>query len=116
MVLIHFFLVSSDIFVALRYVLFICITQPSDPISPRVYAVARKSKILAVYFGTLLSARLIISLILSFVKHPMTADIFPYPIEAFDLCAIVINLRYTTVPNSIGIAFGTCSPLFRLLA
>ena len=104
-------MVSSDIFITLRYVVFTCITtcitQLSYSIPPRVYAVTRKNKILAVYLGTLVLARLIISLASTFIKHPKTIDIYAYPIDAFNMCVIITDLRPMSFPNSIGTVFGT---------
>ena len=109
-------MVSSDIFITLRYVVFTCITQLSYSIPPRVYAVTRKNKILAVYLGTLVLARLIISLASTFIKHPKTIDIYAYPIDAFNMCVIITDLRPMSFPNSIGTVFGTssiCSSFWR---
>ena len=99
-------MVSSDIFITLRHVVFTSIVQRSDSISPRVYAVTRKNKMLAVYLGTLVLARLIISLASTFIKHPKVIGIYPFLIDAFNLCVIVTNFRFMSTQNPIGAAFG----------
>ena len=47
-------------------------------------------------------ARLIISLVSTFIEHPMTIDINPYPIDTFNMWVIVTDLRPMSFPNSIG--------------
>ena len=113
---IDFFFVSSVTFITLRYAVFTCIAQPSDQISPREYAITRKNRILVVYLGTLVLARLIISLASTFIKHPKTIDIYPYPIDVSNLCVIVTSRRFRSIQNSIGAAFSTESRPFKFLA
>jgi len=87
-VLISFFLLSSDIFVTLR-----------------VYAITSKNKIFAVYFGIMVLARTALALALSFRKPPAVTPLPPLPIDAFSLCAVVVDLRLMLIPSSIGTAF-----------
>jgi len=68
-----------------------------------------KNKILVAYLGTLALARLAVSLVTAFIKPPTIVDLPPLPVDAFDLCGIVVHLRFKMVPNSIGTAFGLCS-------
>ena len=79
-----------------------------------MYAITSKNKILAVYFGTLVLARLIISLVTSLVKHP-TAIMYGIPVDAFNLCEIIINLQFMSIPSIIGTAFGEWSNSFQWL-
>ena len=116
MVSIDFFLVSLDISITLRYVVFTSIVQPSDSISPKVYAVTRKNKMLAVYLRTLVLARLIISLASTFIKHPKVIGTYPLLIGASNLCVIVINHWFMSIQNSIGAAFSMELRPFQLLA
>lgn len=67
-----------------------------------------KNKILTAYLVTLALARLAVSLATSFVKPAMIVDLPPLPVDAFDLCGVVIHLQFKMVPNSIGTAFGLC--------
>ena len=113
---IDFFLVSPDTFVMLRYAVFTSIAQPSDPISPRVYAITRKNRILVVYLGTLALARLIISIASTFTKHPKAIGLYPYPIDVSNLCVIVTSRRFISIQNSIGAAFSMELRPFQFLA
>ena len=61
---------------------------------------------LAAYFGALALARVAVSLATSFIKPPTIVDLPPFPVDAFDLCGIVVHLQFKMVPNSIGSAFG----------
>ncbi|KAF9646546.1 hypothetical protein BDM02DRAFT_3188752 [Thelephora ganbajun] len=87
--LIMFFLFSSDIFITLR-----------------VYAITFKNKMLVVYFGTLALARLAMSLASAFTKPPAIIDLPRIPVDAFNLCGIMVTLQFKLVPNAIGTAFG----------
>ena len=68
-----------------------------------------KNKILTTYLGTLALARLAVSFATSFLKPPTIVGLPPLPVDAFDLCGIVVHLQFKMVPNSIGAAFGLCS-------
>jgi len=86
--LIMFFLFSSDIFITLR-----------------IYAITSGKKIFAIYFGTLALTRLTVALATSFLKSPVIANFPPLPIDATHLCVVVIDLQFKLVPNSIATAF-----------
>ena len=74
---------------------------------PRVCAITSKSKIITAYFGTLVLARLIISLASSFSRLPTAIDLYSFPVDAFNLCVIVVSLRFMSIPNTVGVVFGT---------
>ena len=61
---------------------------------------------LAVYFGTLVLARLAMSLVSSFLKPPAVAELPSIPIDAFKLCVINADLQLMVAPNSIGTLLG----------
>jgi hypothetical protein len=74
----------------------------------RIYAISFRSKILLVYFGILALARFSLSLAASFSKPPVAISLPRIPeIDAFNMCAIVVDLSFKLVPNSVGTAFGT---------
>jgi len=87
-VLIVFFLFSSDIFITLR-----------------VYAITFRNKAFVVYFGTLALTRFVVSLAASFLKPPTIVSLPPVPVDAFNLCATVADIQFGSAPNSIGTAF-----------
>jgi hypothetical protein len=63
------------------------------------------------YFGILALARFSLSLAASFSKPPVVVSLpRNLEIDAFSMCAIVIDLRFKLVPNSVGTAFGTQLP------
>lgn len=72
----------------------------------RLYAITSKNKILAAYFGTLALARLAMTLASTFSVSPTIINLPQVPIDAFDLCAVVVEFKFKLVPNSIGCAFG----------
>jgi len=71
----------------------------------RVYAVTFRNKVLVVYFGTLALARFMIALIVVLIKHPTIVGSLPVPIDAFNQCATVMDLRLMLIPSSLGTAF-----------
>ena len=81
------------------------LNQPIRP-SPRVYAITFKNKILAVYCGTLTLARLSMALATAFFKPPTFIDLPALPIDAFNMCLSVVDLRLMLIPSSLGTAFG----------
>jgi len=87
-VLIMFFLFSSDIFIALR-----------------IYAITFRNKILATYFVALAVARLTVVLVAMFVRPPTIVDLPQLPVDAFNLCGIVVNPPFKMVPNAIATTF-----------
>ena len=72
-----------------------------------MYAITSKNKILAVYFGTLVLARLIVSVVISIHGHPTAVIFYEASVDAFDICEIVIDLEFMSIPSVIGTAFGT---------
>lgn len=87
--LVVFFLLSSDIFITLR-----------------IYAISLGNKILVAYFGTMALARLSLSLASSFAKPVAVMALPRIPeIDAFNLCGLIITLQFKSVPNAIGTAF-----------
>ena len=72
-----------------------------------------KNKILAAYLGSLALARLAVSLATSFVKPPTIVSLPPLPVDAFNLCGIVVHLQFKMVPNSIDERAGRCGNLSR---
>jgi len=106
-VLIMFFLVSSDIFITLRCAEFHS-ALPGWLMRrrPRIYAITSGKTIFAVYFGTLALARLTVALATSFTTAPTIANFPPLPVDATHLCVIVIDLQFKLAPNSIATAFG----------
>ena len=90
-VLITVFSISSDIFITLRCAAFTRIPQPADMVSSQDVCDNIQKQDTWVYFGTLVLARLIISLVSSLVKHP-TGLIYDIPVDPFNLCKAVINL------------------------
>jgi len=97
-VLIVFFLFSSDVFITLR-----------------IYAISSKNKILLAYLGALVLARTAMALASPFVDPPAVVSLPQVPVDAFNLCGVVTDLRFLLVPNSIGTVFGTRLRLFQLL-
>lgn len=88
-VLIVFFLLSSDIFITLR-----------------IYAISLGNRMLVAYFGTMALARLTLSLASSFANPIAVVNLPRIPeIDAFNLCGLIIDLRFKLVPNAIGTAF-----------
>lgn len=110
-----FFLSSSDIFITLRYDLFVSFLSRMIRFRLRVYAITFRNKILAAYFGTLVLARLTVSLASSFVQPVIFTDLPPIPINTFGFCPIVAHLRFRLIPSAIGTAFGECLCWFYLL-
>ena len=53
-----------------------------------------------------MSVRLVVSLAPTLVKHPVVLDLHSIPIDAFNLCGVVTDLKSMVVPNSIGTVFG----------
>ena len=77
-----------------------------------MYAITSQNKILAVYFGTLVLTRLTVPLASSFAKSPVFVDLPPVPLDAFNICAVTVDLKLMLIPSSVGAAFGTWLPLF----
>ena len=75
---------------------------------PRICALTSKNKILMVYFGALVLARLASALATPFVKPPIVPDIPPIPLDIFNFCGVLTDLDPMLIPSSIGTAFGTC--------
>lgn len=74
----------------------------------RICAITSRSKILAVYFGALALARLATAVATPIIKPPSVGDrIPPIPLDIFYVCAILADLDFMHVSNSIGTAFGT---------
>jgi len=101
-----FSLFSSDIFITLRYTVFLLSLNQLIPFHLRVYAISFRNKTLVVYFGTLASARLAVSLASAFARPVAFVDLPPIPIDALNFCPVVPNLQFRLVPNAIGTAFG----------
>jgi len=101
-----FSLFSSDIFITLRYTVFILSLDQLIGFHLRVYAITFRNKILAVYFGTLALARLAVSLASSFARPVAFVDLPPIPIDAFNFCPVLPNLQFRLVPNALGTVFG----------
>ena len=59
-----------------------------------------------VYFGILMLARLAMSLTTAVFKPPMFVDLLPVPVDAFNMCLPVVDLRLMVIPSSLGSAFG----------
>lgn len=89
-----------------RVHLLISITRPIR-LSPRVYAISSKNKLLAVYLGTLASAKFIVTLASSFIRPPVIVMFPPLPVDAAKLCGYVMDFKFKLVPHSIGTTFGT---------
>jgi len=83
-----FFLFSSDVFIILR-----------------IYAITLKNKVLAVYFVALSLARLSLSLASSFANTPSITTFPEIPVDAFNLCRIIAQLKFKFVPSIIGSVF-----------
>lgn len=73
----------------------------------RVYAITFRNRPLAVYFGTLVLSKIALGLTSSFRKPPTIIALPPIPIDAFNLCAITVDLHLILFHNSIGTVFGT---------
>ena len=76
----------------------------------RVYAISSGNRVLVIYFVTLLLARMAISLVLAFAVPPGFRDLQSIPIDAFNLCGIIRDLKCMAVPYLIGTVFGTSCP------
>ena len=59
------------------------------------------------YFGILVLARVVISLALTLINKPIILDLPPIPIDAFNLCGVIMDLKLMVIPNSIGTLTGT---------
>ena len=105
--LVLFFLTSSDVFITLRYIVLIL---PFGQLIRfrlhiRIYAVTFRNKILAVYFGVLALTKLAVSLA-SFVEHVTNLHLPSIPLDVFNLCAVFAPLPFRLVPIVIGTVFG----------
>lgn len=102
-----FFFLASDIFVMLRYIVSADMVRLIETISSRVYAITSKNRIIAVYLGTLVLAKLITNFITGFLKPPSVVPIPPIPLDFFNMCTMNVDLHLMVIPNSIGTVFGT---------
>ena len=60
-----------------------------------------------VYFGTLVVARLTTALAISLLKRPVVVDLSLIPVDASNLCGVVVDLKFMLISSSIGTVFGT---------
>ena len=71
-----------------------------------MYAITFRNKIVAVYFGTLAFARLAVTLASAFLQPVTFIELPPVPVDAFNLCPVVVHLRFKLAPNSLSTTFG----------
>jgi len=64
------------------------------------------NKLVAVYFGALALARLAVTLASLFLRPVTLMDLPPIPVDAFNLCPVVVDLQFKVVPNSLATTFG----------
>jgi len=114
-----FFLLSSDVFITLRYAVPTFVLQLADIwCYLRVYALTVRNKFIVVYFGSIAVTRYAMSLALSLAGPIRLFDLpqTPIPLDTLNTCLVIPQFRFKLVPNSLAIVFGEQTYSFQLLA